>query len=88
VAARKLESKVRLVNGEWAVLAGLVSKTEMKTISGVPGLMAIPFLRKNTSEEDRSEAMVVLKPHLLNLPPTEALTHTDWIGTETRPRSL
>lgn len=88
IASRKLESKVRLINGEWAVLAGLVTKTEMKAVTGIPGLMAIPFLRKNTSETDRSQTMIVLKPHLLNLPPTEALTHIDWIGTETRGRSL
>ena len=88
IASRKLESKVRLVNGEWAVIAGLVTKSDIKTITGIPGLMAIPFLSKTTTEHDRSETMIVLKPHLLSLPPTEALTHTDWIGTETRARSL
>lgn len=88
IANRKLESKVRLVNGEWAVIAGLVTKSEAQSITGLPGLIRIPFLRKNTTERDRSETMIVLKPHLLNLPPTEALTHIDWIGTETRPRNL
>ncbi len=85
---RKLESKVRLRNGEWAVLAGLASKSELETVTGLPGLTMIPFLRKKTKEEDRSDTLIVLKPHLLNLPPTEALTRLDWIGTETRPREL
>lgn len=88
IADRKLESKVRLRDGEWAVLAGLATKSEIKQVTGIPGLMLIPFLRKNSSQEDRSDTLIVLKPHLLNMPPTEALTHIDWIGTETRGRTL
>ena len=88
IVNRKLESKVRLMNGEWAVIAGLITKSDMEKMSGIAGLSFIPFLRKNTKEHDHSETLIVLKPHLLNLPPTEALTHTDWIGTETRPRNL
>jgi type II secretory pathway component HofQ len=88
VSSRKFESKLRLVNGEWAVLAGLVDEEDVKAITGIPGLMAIPLLRKNTRSQSHSETMILLKPHLLNLPPTEATTVIDWIGTETRPRSL
>jgi type II secretory pathway component HofQ len=88
IAERKLESKVRLRNGQWAVLAGLATKSELKTVTGIPGLMFIPFLRKNTTQEDRSDTLILLKPHLLNQPPTETLTHLDWIGTESRGRTL
>ncbi len=88
ISSRKFESKLRLVNGEWAVLAGLVDESDVKAITGIPGLMAIPLLRKNSHDQSHSETMIVLKPHLLNLPPTEASTAIDWIGTETRPRSL
>ena len=85
---RKFESKVRLMNGEWAVLAGLVSSSETKAFSGLPGVMSIPFLRQNTPSSDRSETMIILKPHLLRLPPTEAVMHTAWIGSETRARDF
>jgi general secretion pathway protein D len=88
ISSRKFESKLRLVNGEWAVLAGLVDEEDVKAITGIPGVMSIPLLRKNTHNHSRSETMIVLKPHLLNLPPTEATTVIDWIGTETRPRTL
>ena len=85
---RKFESKLRLMNGEWAVLAGLVSTSETEAFSGLPGVMSIPFLRKNTPSHDHSETMIILKPHLLRLPPTEAVMHTAWIGTETRARDF
>jgi len=88
IADRKLESKIRLRDGEWAVIAGLASSSEMKSITGIPGLTFIPFLHKTTTSEDRSDTLILLKPHLLNLPPTEALTHVDWVGTETRGRTL
>ena len=88
VSQRKYESKVRLMTGEWAVLTGLVTQSDIKTITGIPGLMAIPLFRKTTTEDDHTETMIVMKPHLLTLPPTEALAHIDWIGTETRGRGL
>ncbi len=88
IATRKFESKVRLVNGQWAILAGLLTVQDVKTITGIPGLTLIPFLHETTTSQDRGETLIILKPHLLVLPPTEAVTHTEWIGTETRGRSL
>ena len=84
---RKFQSKVDLANGEWAVLAGLMTESESTTISGIPGVVKIPLLRHNDHSRDRGETVVLLKPHLLNLPPTEAVMRAAWVGTETRPRS-
>jgi general secretion pathway protein D len=84
---RKFQSKVRVVQGEWAVLAGLMTESEGATISGIPGLAAIPVLRHNDHNRDRGETLIILKPHLLNLPPTEAVMQAAWVGTETKPRS-
>lgn len=88
ISSRKFESKVRLVNGEWAILAGLVNAQDMKTVTGIPGLLSVPLLHEDTRSHDRSEAMIVLKPHLLSLPPAEAATNVHWIGTETKPNTL
>src|SRR5258708_23528212 len=44
ISNRKYESKVRLVTGEWAVLAGLMTGSDARTITGIPILSAIPFL--------------------------------------------
>ena len=87
ISNRKFQSKARLTNGEWAVLAGLLNGTEAKTISGLAGLSVIPVLRNNTTTRTHTETLIVLKPHLLNLPPTEAPTHAAWVGSETRPRT-
>ena len=84
ISSRKYESKVRVRSGEWAVLAGLMTGSEARTITGIPGLSAIPFLRSNKINTDNSETLIVLKPHLLSLPPTETPTWRAWCGSETR----
>lgn len=84
ISDKKLESKVDLNTGEWAVLGGLMSATEARTISGIPGLSLIPLLRNNTVTRDNGETVIVLKPHILVPPPTEIPTSRAWSGTETR----
>jgi general secretion pathway protein D len=84
IASTKYTSKVRLRTGEWAVLSGLMTRTEANTITGMPGLSLIPFLRSNTVSKDDGATLIVLKPHLLILPPTEFPTWRAWSGTETR----
>ena len=81
---RKYESKVTIRTGEWAVLAGLMSATDSRSITGIPGLSAIPLLRSNTHTQDEGQTLIVLKPHLLIEPPTERPTSRAWAGTETR----
>jgi hypothetical protein len=87
ISNRQYESKVRVREGEWAVLAGLMNATEARTVTGIVGLEKIPFLREHQRDRDRSDTLIVLKPHLMSLPPSEFLTHDAWVGTETRPRS-
>jgi hypothetical protein len=84
ISNKKYESKVRLKTGEWAVLAGLMTASEARTISGIPGLSAIPFMRNNTVTRDNGATLIVLKPHILVPPPTETPTKRVWSGTETR----
>ena len=84
ISNTKYTSKVRLRTGEWAVLSGLMTKTEAITITGMPGLSLIPFLRGNTVSKEDGATLIVLKPHLLILPPTEFPTWRAWSGTETR----
>jgi general secretion pathway protein D len=84
VSNRKYESKVRLVTGEWAVLAGLMTGSDARTITGIPILSAIPFLRSNKINKDSSQTLIVFKPHLQILPPTETATWRAWTGSETR----
>jgi type II secretory pathway component HofQ len=87
ISNRKFQSKVRLIDGEWAVLAGLLNGSEAKTVSGLAGLSVIPFLNNNNTTLSHTETLIVLKPHLLSVPPTESITREAWVGTETRPRT-
>jgi general secretion pathway protein D len=84
ISNKKYESKVRVREGEWAVLSGLLTSTDMKSITGIPILSLIPPLRNNTISHDYSETLIVLKPHITILPPTEFPTWRAWTGTETK----
>jgi len=88
ISNRKYESKIRVMEGQWAVLAGLMSSTDARTITGIAGLTSIPFLRSNAKNRDNSETLIILKPHLLNLPPTEFPTWRAYSGSETKTPSL
>jgi general secretion pathway protein D len=89
IDSRQYQGKVRLKDGEWAVVAGLVSATDAETPTGIAGLSSLPWIgglfTHHTHEHDRSEILLVLKPRLVFLPPWENVTPTLWTGTETRP---
>jgi general secretion pathway protein D len=84
ISSRKYESKTRVMSGEWAVLAGLMTSSEARTITGIPILSLIPLLRSNTINKDHGQTLIVLKPHLLIPPPSESATWRAWSGTETK----
>jgi hypothetical protein len=84
VANTKYESKVHVMAGEWAVLAGLMTASEARTITGLPILSLIPLLRNNSVNRDLGETLIVLKPHIEVQPPSESATWRAWSGSETR----
>jgi general secretion pathway protein D len=91
IESRQYQGKVRLKDGEWAVVAGMLTTTDAETPTGILGLSDLPWIgglfTHHVHEHDRSETLVVLKPHLVSLPPWEYITPTLWTGTETRPAS-
>jgi general secretion pathway protein D len=88
IESTKYESKVRVREGEWAVLSGLTSVSEMRNITGFPGLTSIPMLHNRTVSKDKGDTLIILKPHLVKLPPTELPTDLYWVGTDSRPRTI
>ena len=54
VGNTQYQSKVDVKTGEWAVLSGLMTSQEAKTITGLPILSYIPLLRNNTITKDRA----------------------------------
>lgn len=85
---RKFQGKVRLRAGEWAVVAGLVNESQSSSITGIPGLMHLPgigiALRDNEKSADESRVLLVIKPHIVSVPPSDYATRSIWLGSETR----
>lgn len=90
ISSRAINSKARVREGEWAVLAGLLSMTETKTIAGIAGVSNLPglgaLLRQTTRNREKDQVLILLKPSLLNLPPSQFVTRTLGVGSEMRAR--
>ena len=89
IGTRQYQGKVRLKDGEWAVIAGLVTMSDAETPTGIAGLMNIPLIGRlfshQTHVKESTQTLIVLKPHLLALPPWETALKPIWTGTESRP---
>ncbi|HKF03141.1 MAG TPA: hypothetical protein VKB49_12560 [Candidatus Sulfotelmatobacter sp.] len=70
ISNREYKGSIRLNDGEPAFLAGEVSETDTKSMSGIPGLGFVPLLNKamvtNTKQENQDELMIVITPHVLS----------------------
>jgi general secretion pathway protein D len=88
ISSRKFVNHVRLRFDQSAIIAGLVSNASSTTLSGPAGLSSLPVigtvLGRTIRERDETETLLVLKPRLLTLPPTEFVTRGIWIGSESR----
>ena len=92
ITTRHYQSITRLVDGEWAVIAGLMTTTVNESRSGIAGLSSIPYIGRlfttTTKMEVVGQTLIVLKPHLVSLPPWETPNPVLWVGTENKPLSL
>lgn len=92
ISTRKYQGKVRLRTNEYAIVAGLISETEARTLSGLAGLSDTPVLgplfRENKKSQDRGEVLLVIKPRVTALPASEFPVETFWFGAETKPLTL
>ena len=92
ISSRKYEGKVRLRMDETAIVAGLLGTTDGTTVNGIFGLSSIPWigriLRTNNINKSSDQVLLVLRPHLLNVPPWEFGSTPIWLGTETKPLTL
>jgi general secretion pathway protein D len=89
ISNRKLKSTLSLDNNEWAVVAGLQQNTDSRTLAGIPGLSGTPIvgqiLSQRTKQKDRSEILILMRPHLLSMPGNQKVTKDVRVGTETHP---
>jgi general secretion pathway protein D len=81
ISQRKIDHDIRLKEGEASVLAGLITKTNTKSLNGWPGLAKVPLLRYLFSEDSNNveddEILVILTPRIVRMP--------DWTRANLRP---
>lgn len=91
IGRRQFNTQVRLREGEWAVVAGLMNTTDSKAQSGFWGLDQIPLLgnlfKQTSKDKESTSVLVAIRPHVISLPPDEIVSHPLRVGSETRPFS-
>ncbi|HYL12803.1 MAG TPA: cohesin domain-containing protein [Terriglobales bacterium] len=69
IGQRKIEHELRLKEGEVSLLGGMFENQDTKSLSGLPGLSQIPFLKylfSTTNTEHRENELVfVVIPHII-----------------------
>ena len=89
ISNRSLKESTRLKFGEWALISGLLTTNEARTISGLAGLSTIPFLGPLTSthehDKDTDQVLLLLRPVLLSLPPSAGISRSFRVGTDNKP---
>lgn len=84
---RKVQTKLRLRDGESNLLAGLLREDERKSLKGFPSLLRLPVLKQllsaNDNEVKQTDIVMLLTPRLVR---THELTQQDvspiFIGTQ------
>ncbi len=70
---RTYKGVIRVNDGEPAVMAGMLSKSEQKTLSGVPAIGTLPLFNRLLSNEvlndSQTELVVVITPRIISAPP-------------------
>ena len=92
ISDRKFQSKLRLNTSDWAIVAGLMSRTDADTISGLPGLSRLPVVgsifRDTMHSVDFSEALILIKVNVLSDTPSDKISKPVWVGSDTRWRTV
>ena len=71
IANREYKGSINLEDGEPAVVASSVTRSEQYSLTGIPGLSSVPVLNKiatsNNKTEEDDEILIVITPHVMNL---------------------
>jgi hypothetical protein len=69
ISNREYKGSINLKDGEPAFVAGEVSRSDTRSMSGIPGLGFLPLLNQamvnNTKQEETDELMIIITPHVL-----------------------
>jgi tetratricopeptide (TPR) repeat protein len=82
ISNREFKGSIALKEGEPAVVAGMVSRTEQKSLTGLPAFSRVPLLHalsaENTREEDENELLIVITPYIVHNPDRQS--PEIWLG--------
>jgi general secretion pathway protein D len=91
IGRRNLVSQVRLKNGEWAMIGGILNATSSKGTNGFGGLSGIPLLgylfKQISTDKEENNVLIGIRPHLLSLPPDQNVSRRLRVGSDTRPHT-
>jgi general secretion pathway protein D len=72
IGQRKIQHSLRIHEGEVALLGGLVTRQDDKTVTGIPGLSSIPFLgnlfKGQNVDHNRDDIVIAVIPHIIRKP--------------------
>jgi general secretion pathway protein D len=71
IGNREYSGSINVKNEQAAVIAGEITQTEQRSLSGIPGIGQFPLLSRavtsNTKEKDENEMLVVITPHIIRM---------------------
>jgi len=72
ISNREYKAGIALKEGEPAVVAGMITKTEQKSLSGLPGFSKVPVLKtlaaESSKQEEDDELLIVITPYVVRGP--------------------
>lgn len=84
ISNREYVGSMSLQAGEPAFVIGMISQSEQKSVSGIPGTQHIPILRDFTTftskEVKEDELLVVVTPYVVSAPRTKESNREIWLS--------
>jgi general secretion pathway protein D len=92
IGTRNATTTLELKDGETQILAGLITDSDQKSSSHIPGLGDLPMLGRlfgsNGTNRSKSEIILSITPHIIRAQTRPTVDSTEfWYGTEAQTRS-
>jgi general secretion pathway protein D len=65
IANQEYKGSITLLDGQPAVVAGAISRTDQRSLNGIPVLGIIPVVDSASKEVDDDELLIVVTPHVI-----------------------
>lgn len=76
IGQRKIDHEIRLKEGEVNMMGGILEDSDIKAISGIPGLSSLPFFKyffsDHHTEKHQNEIVFLVTPHVVRMPEVSA----------------